>query len=389
MRISKIISIILILVVSVTCISGCGSSNEKSIVGQWYNEKGKCLDIRSDGTWKLDGSYGTGTYKLLDDKETFEFTDFYGDTQESKINNGDLGQYIDFGYYGDFYKDSYPSEEKIAEVKAKNAISLNPFDGIKYEVSGISPYCKISINNKDCSNEVQKYITYELDKDYYANDETAVITAKLSSNTGGNSYLLSSDNAKYNVLGQPEYVTSVEQIDIDVIKKEATDKINALISASIGTEKICNEDISYRIIYNTDTWNTYRDQSGSIWGGPNITQATSKLQNIYFSSLKSQKEDQFSSSFPYNMLSFVCSLDISTNNYFTIDGNRKDVNIDGKMYINISAINVIKQSNGKITWNDEKCDFSLATSFDGIDNLISNTVMSNSDNYNVSKIEVQ
>ncbi len=95
-----IISVLSILVVSFV---GCGSK-ENEIVGQWNNKENKCLDIRSDGTWKLEDSYGTGTYKLLEDGETYEFTDFYGDTQESKINSDSIGEYIDFGYYGNFYK---------------------------------------------------------------------------------------------------------------------------------------------------------------------------------------------------------------------------------------------------------------------------------------------
>ena len=105
----KTISVALIILALIMLLGGCGSS-KKNITGQWYNEKEKCLDIRSDGSWKLEGSYGTGTWKYLDDNKTIEFTDFYGDTQESEINIDERGQYIDFGYYGDFYKGSYPSE---------------------------------------------------------------------------------------------------------------------------------------------------------------------------------------------------------------------------------------------------------------------------------------
>lgn len=85
---------------------GCHSSGEpkvNAVIGKWYNEDGKCLDIRSDKSWKLEDSYGTGTWKQLDGG-MYEFTDFYGDTQESAINEDTTGQYIDFGYYGHFYK---------------------------------------------------------------------------------------------------------------------------------------------------------------------------------------------------------------------------------------------------------------------------------------------
>lgn len=389
MRTSKIISvIILILIVSVACIAGCGSSNGKSIVGQWYNENGKCLDIRSDGTWKLEDSYGTGTYKLLDDKETFEFTDYYGDTQESKINEDELGIYVDFSYYGYFYKDAYPSEEKIAEVNAKNAISLNPFDGIKYEVSGISPYCKVSVNNQGCAEDVQKYVTYELDKDCYANGETAVITAILDSYTGDNTYLLSSDNAKYKISGQDEYVTSVEDIDMDVLKKEVNDTINAMISASMGTEKLFGQGVSDSL-QNTVEWKAYADNIYST-RDVSITDVTNTIDSVYFSQLKKQKEGQFGYNMPYNTVSFLCTFDFSADyNVNLRGGGNEDLHLSNKMYIIISATNVIKHANGDITWNDEKCDFSWVTSFDGSSNLISNTVMSKTDNYNVSETEAQ
>ena len=389
MKKRRIISIILIFVILVTCFSGCKASNKKSIVGQWYNEKGKCLDIRSDGTWKLEDSYGTGTYKLLDDKETFEFTDFYGDTQESKINKDDLGQYIDFGYYGDFYKDAYPSKEEIEKVKAKNVVSLNPFDGIQYEVSGISPYCKIAINNQECNNEVRKYVTYKLDKDYYANGETAVVTAVISTNTSENSYILSSDNAKYDVSGQEEYLTAVSQDDIESIRKEVNDKITATVSASIGTSSLFGEDVGNDCLKKSNEYKAYEDQIYTT-GDINIKSAVSKLNVIYFSCLKQQKENQINDRVSYNTLSFLYCIDFPAD--YTVHlrtAEDKVLHIQGKIYINIVARNIVKKPDGSIFWDDEQNNFDIFTSFDGIDNLVSNTVMDKSDSYNITKIEVK
>lgn len=221
MRISKIISIILILIVSVACISGCGSSNEKSIVGQWYNEKGKCLDIRSDGTWKLDDSYGTGTYKLLDDKETFEFTDFYGDTQESKINTDDLGQYIDFGYYGDFYKDSYPSSTNSSIEK--NNVSSNECTveavyvygektaWVSYNNESEKSYSLISTNGK---------ILYSVDKNNELNNE--IRPYKFFEMSGGLSYYGTTDSQGkivdyYLVNSDGEMIASSKNGDFDSV----------------------------------------------------------------------------------------------------------------------------------------------------------------------------
>lgn len=98
-------------------LTACGVKND-AIVGKWYNQEGKCLDVRSDGSWKLEGSYGTGTWKQLDN-ESYEFTDYYGDTQESEIMEDESGEYINFGYYGNFYKSVSKTEKSDVKTDGK------------------------------------------------------------------------------------------------------------------------------------------------------------------------------------------------------------------------------------------------------------------------------
>ena len=132
-NIKKSIALIIGVILMLCTLSACTSSG-KSPVGKWYNEKGKCLDVRKDNTWKLEGNYGTGTWKKIDN-ETFEFIDFYGDTQESGINEDDLGQYIDFGYYGNFYKDVKDNAENLeTNVDATDVV----FNKIKEFNSGVA-----------------------------------------------------------------------------------------------------------------------------------------------------------------------------------------------------------------------------------------------------------
>lgn len=99
----KTISLLLMINLIVAIFCAC-KSPEKAIVGEWYNEDGRCLDVRSDGSWKLEDSYGTGQWKVLDDG-TYEFTDFYGDTRESEIYQDDSGEYIKFRGWGEYYRD--------------------------------------------------------------------------------------------------------------------------------------------------------------------------------------------------------------------------------------------------------------------------------------------
>lgn len=147
-------------------LAACGSGSA-SLVGKWYNEKGKCLDIRSDGSWKLEDSYGTGTWKKLDDG-IFEFTDFYGDTQESAINEDESGQYIDFGYYGDFYKNAAPtsgSTTAMLEGTVESAVKLEK---------------KIVIKNRGDFSEGRAWVGVEIDDELYVSlvDENGKILYK-------------------------------------------------------------------------------------------------------------------------------------------------------------------------------------------------------------------
>lgn len=112
--------IALILIFSIFAVAS--SSAEKEIVGKWYNEKGDVVDVRNDGTFD-DPGYGTGTWKLSDDGSTYEFIDFYGESQKVKIESDENGEYIRIKYYGKFYRDSYQSqgETDIAEANSEVA----------------------------------------------------------------------------------------------------------------------------------------------------------------------------------------------------------------------------------------------------------------------------
>ena len=369
----RLISFTLMIFMVITMLSSCGSS-KKDIVGQWYNSNGKCLDIRSDGSWKLEGSYGTGNWKYLDDKITVEFTDFYGDTQESKINESALGEYIDFGYYGDFYKDAYPSEEKvtsensaekisseeqITEAETSNAvpsaISIDPFAGIQYVVSGISPYCRITINNQKCSDEVQMYVTYSFDKEKYANGETVTVTAELSANTGENSYILTSSEAQYEISNQPEFISSVDGVDLTLLEQELNDYILSQEGKISGTQYVFGHYSPFMI---TDV------------------NSISSENTTYFTTLKKNKYDLDANMF--NCMTWIYRV-IYTDHW----------NDTYTVYINISAYNIVKYPDNSIKWGTQNLndfDFVCKSSDKSLEDCVLTTIMINSDNYNISKV---
>lgn len=91
----KIIALLLTVLLLACTLISCGSVSSE-IKGKWYTDKGWCLDVRSDGTYNYEKEYGTGTWKVLDDGETVEFKDFYGDTTEFKLQEDENGQYISY-----------------------------------------------------------------------------------------------------------------------------------------------------------------------------------------------------------------------------------------------------------------------------------------------------
>ena len=130
-KIKQTLSTILTLTLMLCVLSACGTNSENAIIGKWYNDNGKCLDIRSDGSYKLEDSYGTGTWKFLDDNETIEFTDVYGDTNETIVGKDDKGDYIKFSSYGIFRRKTEDiNENEKSSIKINKAGNFS--DGVAW-----------------------------------------------------------------------------------------------------------------------------------------------------------------------------------------------------------------------------------------------------------------
>lgn len=370
-KILKVFSVVLAIILLVTSLTSCGGDKVKKndIIGQWYSESGEMeIDVRKDGTYD-DGGYGTGTWKYLDDDVTIEFTDFYGYTKTTTIVKDDYGYSI---YNGRYYRDEYPSLEgetneiptndyNSEQTTGTQRVSIDAFSGIKYEVTGISPYCEISINNSGCSVDAQERVTYTLDKEYYANGETATITATITSykaKDGNKEYVLNSEQSTYVVSNQPEYVTSLSSSDIAFIETELAD--------FISTRKA--EDTSGQFLFGYNA--VFLSYINYV-----------KSEDIsYLSTLKKIKQEKFKELGIYNSYTCIYSLSYTTRN--------DDTHV---IHIAITANNIIKDSNGTIKWGTKSSndyDFTCASSDKGIEDCISVCVMKNSSDYNISKVEI-
>lgn len=369
----RIVRLILAICICAVFFGGC--SSKKDVIGKWYNYRGKCLDVRSDGSWKLEDSYGTGTWKLLDDG-IFEFTDFYGDTQESAINKDDLGEFIDFGWYGNFYRDGYPEKEETKKTEPKEpavteapetrpttepttvpteppAVEIDPFDGIKFELTGVSPFCEVLINTSLCVEEAQEYVKYTTDQEYYQNGDTAVVTAELVSRKAMEEYVLKSTEMTVAVKDMPEYITSVEGVDLSPIEKELSDWLDAKTAKTLDTPYIFDTDHGV--------------------GTHKAIEAVTE-NAVYLSSRKIQKHEPNTKI--HNYLGYVYSITTRTSNDTSFTLN-----------VVIYACNIIRYPDGTITWGDAgSWDFEFSQSTAGVEVIIANNITAYSDDYNISKI---
>lgn len=379
----KIFSVVLAIVILLTSLTSCGGDkvSKKDIIGQWYSESGEMeIDVRKDGTYD-DRGYGTGTWKYLDDGVTVEFTDFYGYTKTTTVIKDDYGYSI---YNGRYYRDSYPnlvgetneiptneiptSDYNNQQTTEIQKIYIDAFSGIKYEITGISPRCQISVNNSSCSADAQQRVTYKFDKDYYANGETATITATILVNKlkeGNTEYVLSSEQSSFSVSNQPEYVTTVDEKILSAVKVELNDFVTSKKSEAIGNWGL------FDIHAKGNSYSKYKSVDST------------KLEEVYFTSIKQNKLNEDVAIF--NSLNFIYSFS-ATMHEGGINGTESC-----KVYTNVIAYNVVKYPDGTIKWgqkNPDAFDFSYIGSLEGVNNLVTTTVTTKSADYNISKVEI-
>ena len=159
-KIKQTLATALALIFVLCTLTACKSDNQTSIVGKWYDSSGEYLDIRSDGTYKLENDYGTGTWKILKDGQTIEFKDFYGSILKTRIEIDKNGKYIDLGNSGVFYN--------IKNIQNEN-LDSNEISVIKTKISPFSDnralieYKELSGKKYAAMIDTEGHILYKLE----------------------------------------------------------------------------------------------------------------------------------------------------------------------------------------------------------------------------------
>ena len=252
------------------------------------------------------------------------------------------------------------NEVKDDKVDAKKT-ELDAFEGLKLTFSGVSPRCTVMIDNSACEQNARSSVVYETDKQFYADKESVIVTAKLTEKAKS-SYKLKSDSKSYTVSNVSAYYTASTVAVTDLIKSEIRDVVTAEIAQMGQTNKLFGI------------------------GGYSKDWHYSKVESVisieaYLLTVKDTKIAEYgTNSAPfYNSLRIVADAVVHTGGN---DGNRS-----GHFYICFILNDVIVAPDGSIKWKNSK-DYEITYKAKSNDNTVAaENVFVHSVYYNIQELE--
>ncbi len=265
---------------------------------------------------------------------------------------------------------SEPSDNKDSNNNSsKNSTPIDPFEDLIVEFDGISPYCTISFNNSQCSEEVQKYVDYSIEKydvttigRQFKIDEEVTVYAFLKNGQYPevSEFCLTSDTKEYKVENVPEYITEItDDMDLSQLKTEINDYLDSITAFTAGNTAM--------------GVNKYHSHTSPL------------LENIYFSALKLNSYNKFNGEYDcFNKINLLYSTTItSKGNFFGSDDG------DYNRYFTICAKNIVQYPNGKIAWgkNDPNTlSFENNVNSENMESLVNSNITAIKTDYNVTDI---
>lgn len=252
------------------------------------------------------------------------------------------------------------NEVKDDKVDAKKT-ELDAFEGLKLTFSGVSPRCTVMIDNSACEQNARSSVVYETDKQFYADKESVIVTAKLTEKAKS-SYKLKSDSKSYTVSNVSAYYTASTVAVTDLIKSEIRDVVTAEIAQMGQTNKLFGIGG-----YSKDWHYSKVDSVISI--------------EAYLLTVKDTKIAEYgTNSAPfYNSLRIVADAVVHTGGN---DGDRS-----GHFYICFILNDVIVAPDGSIKWKNSK-DYEITYKAKANDNTVAEeNVLVHSVYYNIQELE--
>lgn len=128
-----------------------------------------------------------------------------------------------------------------------DAEEIDVFKGVMINFEGISPFLKVSIDTSQCSSFAQDNVTFRVkDGEHFKNGDKVIIFAEYADNLEEeNEIKIKSKELIIDVVGEPEYVASLEGYDFSALSAELETFIKAKASAAPGSSRFMGINLDY------------------------------------------------------------------------------------------------------------------------------------------------
>lgn len=258
------------------------------------------------------------------------------------------------------YSSNSTSSEKSSEIST-NLKKIDPFKNLKITYTGSSPYIKASTDSTQCDSTVNKYFEFKTEDKYLRNGDEFTVTAVYNAdNLEEDGFYIDTDTQTYVVDAQPEYITSVDGLDLSALQSELNDKRVAVTAANKGDSTFAGINIP-----------------GPSWfSGYFDSISSEKLKSTYLLSMKKNFEEKFNKDNFYNRYIQIYEYVLNTHN--GKNGNEKE-----KVYVVIYANNLANDGKGVLSW-DLELD---SKGYEEYNSAVNDYVTSKKEYYNVSEIK--
>lgn len=258
------------------------------------------------------------------------------------------------------YSSNSTSSEKSSEIST-NLKKIDPFKNLKITYTGSSPYIKASTDSTQCDSTVNKYFEFKTEDKYLRNGDEFTVTAVYNAdNLEEDGFYIDTDTQTYVVDAQPEYITSVDGLDLSALQSELNDKRVAVTAANKGDSTFAGINIP------SPSW--FLGYFDSI--------SSEKLKSTYLLSMKKNFEEKFNKDNFYNRYIQIYEYVLNTHN--GKNGNEKE-----KVYVVIYANNLANDGKGVLSW-DLELD---SKGYEEYNSAVNDYVTSKKEYYNVSEIK--
>lgn len=321
-------------------------------------ENGTVIDAFDGLSITYSGLSGKGI-AVLDASNCHEFVQNYVsfNYSEKNLSNGDKIE-VAINYDNNIaYKNSIIIENETKEFIVQGldeAIEIDPFEKLEITYTGASPYIKAMADSTKCDSIVNQYIQFNIEDKYLKNGDTFTVTAIYNEYDAEEyGFIITNDTKTYTVENQPEYVTSLDGLDLTELQAELNDKLTVATTANEG-------DSNFSGVY---LW----------WSFKSV--AEKKYRTSYLVSLKTNFEDKFDNGYNYNYNRYIQIYE------YTINTKEEQK----KVYVAVYVNNICKNSDGTISW-----DIELGSMGDeNYDTIVNKFATSEKEFYNVSEVKIE